>query len=163
MRHAPLRFLAGLVLACAAGVTSAGEFMALKIRVSASGHELIGARRFSAPQVEAGAWTAPSDRQLDWQLLGEHGQVLAQGAVADPRVARGPLVAGQGHALIVRPAAEYILRVPAVARASTLQLQPLARAGAGQAGRPRAVQAPGETAGVPLQKIDLRAVMRPTR
>ena len=163
MTPSPLRSLAGLVLACATGATPAAEFVALKIRVTATGHELIGARRFNAPQVEAGAWTASSDRQLDWQLLDERGQVLSKGAIADPRVTRGPLEPGRGHALTMRHAAEYVLRVPADARASTLQLQPLAGAGALQASRPRTMQAQGETAGVPSQKIDLRAVMHAPR
>jgi len=152
--------LLGLMLALAAGTATAGEFVALRMRVTANGHELLSARRFQAPEGTSQGWNTHSDHPLAWQMLDGRGQVLSQGTVGDPRVLRGPLEPGGGHAIVVRPTAEYFLRVPVDARATDLQLQPLARVSAAQGSRPKALQAQGEGAGLPPQRLDLRGVMR---
>lgn len=155
-----LRISLGVTLALAVEAAAAGEFVALRMRVTANGHELLGARRFEAPEGTARGWTANTDRTLAWQVMDGQGRVLSQGAVDDPRVLRGPLEPGQGHAIVVRPTAEYLLRAPADVRAANLQLQPLARVAAEPGGGPKTLQARGETAGVPSQQIDVRRVMQ---
>lgn len=153
-----------LVCAGAASAAQAGEFVSLELRVTSKGHELVSARRFTAPQHTAAAWNAGAGGpQLDWQLLDTEGQVLSQGHVGDPRVIRGLLEPGKGHATIVRPSADYVLRVPVDARAADLRLAPLAKAASTTVGGPRIQQAASETPGVPAQRIDVRGVMQPAR
>ncbi|WP_457418703.1 hypothetical protein [Roseateles sp. P5_E7] len=144
-----------------AGAASAGEFVNLELRVTATGHELLAARRFQAPQGSANAWNVTAGPQLGWQLLDEQGQVLSTGAVSDPRVLRGPFEPGKGHAIIVLPATDYMLRVPADARAADLRLLPLAKVASTHAGptAQQAAQGEGGT-GVPAQRIDVRGLMQ---
>ena len=160
MKPSSLHLTLALVLSCAGGAAMAGEFVTLRMRVTPDGHELLGARRFQAPQATAAAWNVSTGSPLGWQMLDSQGQVLWQGGVDDPRILRGPLEPGGGHAIVVRPTAEYILRVPADARATDLQLHPLAPAPAAPGSQPKALQARGETTGVPAQRLDLRGVTR---
>lgn len=156
----PFLFVA---MACglAAGSASAGEFVNMELRVTASGHELLAARRFHAPQLSANAWNVTAGPQLGWQLLDGQGQVLATGAVSDPRVLRGPLEPGKGHVTILLPAADYVLRVPADTRAADLRLLPLAKAASTRTGPTVQQTTQGEgAAGVPGQRIDVRGVMQ---
>jgi hypothetical protein len=153
-----------IAMACglaAAGAASAGEFVNLELRLTPTGHELLAARRFQAPQTSANAWNVTAGPQLGWQLLDGQGQVLSTGAVQDPRVLRGPVEPGKGHATFVQPTADYMLRVPADARAADLRLLPLAKLPSTHA-RPTAQQSPqGEGgAGVPAQRIDVRGLMQ---
>lgn len=154
-----LRIPFALLLTLAAGAASAQEFIALRMRVTANGHELISARRFQAPEGTSQGWNMRSDHPLDWQMLDSEGRVLSRGTVADPRVLRGPLEPGKGHDIVVMPSAEYWVRVPADARATVLELKPLARVRAAQSSQPKA-QAAQEGAGLPLQRIDVRGVMK---
>lgn len=143
-----------------AGAASADEFVALQMRVTASGHELLGAQRFRAPQLHGQPATAGP--QLAWQLLDGQGQVLFQGNVGDPRVVRGLFEPGKGHETRMQASADYMLRVPVDARAADLRLAPLTKAASMISG-PRAQQAAGETPGVPAQRIDVRGLMQPPR
>lgn len=152
--------LLALASGAVAGRAWAGEFVNLELRVTPAGHELRAARRFTAPPVSADAWTVTSGPQLGWQLLDERGRVLSSGAVSDPRVLRGPLEPGKGHATLLLPAVDYVLRVPADAQAVDLRLMPLAKGPAGP-NRPTAQAANGEGgAGIPAQRIDVSGVMR---
>ena len=157
----PFLFIAVACGLAAGGAASAGEFVNLELRVTATGHELLASRHFRAPQVSASAWNVTAGPQLGWQLLDGQGQVLSTGAVSDPRVLRGPFEPGKGHVTIVLPAAEYMLRVPADARAADLRLLPLAKLAPAHNG-PTVQQAPqGEGgAGVPAQRIDVRGLMQ---
>ena len=149
------------VFASAGNVAWAADFVNLELRVTASGHELLASQRFRAPGATADTWSVSAGPQLGWQLLDEQGKVLTQGAVSDPRVLRGLLEPGKGHAVVMLPSVDYALRVPADARATDLRLMPLARAVSAHS-RPTAQQARPD-AGVPSQRIDVRGLMQPRR
>lgn len=145
-------------LALAAASAGAGEFLNLTLRMTENGHELLSAQRFRAPQTDAAAWNAAVGPQLGWRLHDAQGAVLAQGAVADPRVIRGLLEPGKGHAVVVLSAAQYTLRVPADARATDLRL--LGMPPRASSTKRASAHPPQVAPGVPQQRLDVRGLMQ---
>ena len=101
---------------------------------------------------------------MTWQLNDDQGRLLREGQVPDPRILRGPLVDGQGHATVMQPSGVYFLRVPVDAQATELtltSLHPQAAVASGAARDAARSQVITSTPTLVTQRFDVRSWMRP--
>ncbi len=109
-----------------AGLTPLQARQWLQMRVDASGHSLLA----RIPDGVAMPRLTTRSARTDWQysLLDDAGQVIAQGALDDPRRVYGPLPlpgeSSAGHELAVLPAGHYLIGIPQGAAARKMRLAP---------------------------------------